>query len=390
MFKIQLSFIFIFLSGSCLFAGSTGTIKSGAERSDLYLPELRDKQIALVANHSSLVGELHLVDFLIGQGISKEQILTVFAPEHGFRGKHAAGAEVKDGLDPLTGIPVTSLYGASKKPSEEDLKDVDLVVFDLQDVGVRFYTYISTLHLVMEACAEHDIPLLVLDRPNPNGGYVDGPVLDPEYKSFVGMHPIPVVYGLTIGELARMIKGEHWLDDGLECRLTVVPCKGYSHGSRVELPVAPSPNLNNPHAIALYPATCFFEGTVLSEGRGTPWPFEVFGHPKLQGNFIFTPESIPGVANHPKWENEICRGSDLRGSSPGKGWEQIPLRFLLEAYRDFPEKDAFFTSYFDTLAGTDRLRKQIEAGWTEDRIRLSWEKEINAYKQIRRRYLIYE
>jgi uncharacterized protein YbbC (DUF1343 family) len=365
-------------------------LRSGADQMDRYLRLIDGKRIALVANHTSVVGKRHLVDTLLGSGIEKEQIIKVFAPEHGFRGDQAAGVQIEDGTDPLTGIPVASLYGSHKKPESEELADIEVMLFDLQDVGARFYTYISTLHYVMEACAENDIPLILLDRPNPNGGYVDGPVLDTAFRSFVGMHPIPVVYGLTIGELAGMINGEGWLSKGVQCELTVIPCTDYSRGQPYAMPVSPSPNLANDHAVFMYPSTCFFEGTVLSEGRGTDMPFEVYGHPELPGAFSYTPENIPGVARNPKFEGRLCHGSDLRDFNPEEGWTRIHLKFLLEAYEDFPRKEEFFTKYFNTLAGCDTLRMQIEAGWDEERIRASWQGELEQYKEKRSKYLIYE
>jgi uncharacterized protein YbbC (DUF1343 family) len=365
-------------------------VRSGADRLDQYLHLIADKQIALVANHTSVVGERHLVDTLLASGLDKNQIIKVFAPEHGFRGDRAAGVQIEDDTDPLTGIPVASLYGSHKKPGPGDLAGIELMLFDLQDVGARFYTYISTLHYVMEACAENGIPLILLDRPNPNGGYVDGPVLDTAFRSFVGMHPIPVVYGLTIGELAGMINGEGWLSQGISCDVTVIPCEGYYHGRSYSMPVSPSPNLANDHSILMYPSTCFFEGTVLSEGRGTSMPFEVYGHPELSSEFSFTPEAIPGVARNPKFEEQICYGADLREFYPEEGWTRIHLQCLLEAYKDFPRKEEFFTSYFNTLAGTDKLRKMIEDGWDEERIRASWQTELAEYKLKRSEYLIYE
>ena len=360
----------------------------GAERMDLYLPAVSDKNIALVANHTSLVGDRHLVDTLLASGIEKQQILRVFAPEHGFRGDHSAGTQVEDGLDPLTGIPIVSLYGSNKKPDAGQMQGIDLMVFDLQDVGTRFYTYISTLHYVMEACAENGVPLLLLDRPNPNG-YVDGPLLEPEFTSFVGMHPIPVVYGLTMGELGGMINGEGWLRNGIQCELEVIPCDNYYHGKRCPLPVSPSPNLNSDRAVLLYPSTCFFEGTVISEGRGTDLPFQVYGHPELPGDFSFVPVGIPGVAEHPKFRGVTCYGRDLSSFKPAGGWNRVYLQWLLEAYRNYPRKQEFFTSYFEKLAGTTSLRKQIEAGWDEDQIRESWQSDIESYKNIRQKYLIY-
>lgn len=365
------------------------SIRPGAERMEDYLPVIGHKKVALVANHTSRVGVQHLVDTLISSGIGKDQLTKVFAPEHGFRGNYAAGATVRNGMDSKTGIPVVSLYGANKKPAPGQLEGVELVVFDLQDVGVRFYTYISTLHYVMEACAEHHIPLLLLDRPNPNA-YVDGPVLDPEFTSFVGMHPIPVVYGLTIGELAGMINGEGWLKDGIQCDLMVIPCENFHHGSRYPLPVKPSPNLPEEQAVMLYPSTCFFEGTVISEGRGTPLPFQVYGHPELEGGYSFTPVSIPGVAEHPKFEGILCHGENLSGFVPPDGWSRLYLKWIIDSYRKFPDKEAFFTSYFELLAGTEDLRKQIEAGWEEETIRKGWQEDLAAYQKIRRKYLLYE
>lgn len=390
MTKWMISTILILQSLLACCSPYEGVVKSGAHRLDLYLPIIEKHNIALVANHTSVVGERHLVDTLLSRGISKEQILKVFAPEHGFRGDHAAGIRVEDGKDPLTGIEVVSLYGSNKKPGPEVLEGVEMVVFDLQDVGARFYTYISTLHYVMEACAENDIPLLLLDRPNPNGGYVDGPVLDPAFSSFVGMHPIPVVYGLSMGELAGMINGEGWLKGGLQCKLTVIPCENYSHALPVSLAVRPSPNLGNDHAVRMYPSTCFFEGTVLSEGRGTDMPFEIYGHPELNSSFSFTPEEIPGVAMKPKFEGQKCYGADLRTFVPEGGWNRIHLKWLLEAYFAFPRKQEFFTSYFDILAGTDALRIQVEAGWDEEQIRASWQEDLRDYKAVRSNYLIYD
>lgn len=388
--RLLISFLLGLLCMGVACSPAEPQILAGAERINDYLPLIRDQQIALVANHASVVGGTHLVDTLLSLGLEKEKLLKVFAPEHGFRGERAAGALVDDGIDPLTGIPVVSLYGSHRKPEPEDLEGIDLVVFDLQDVGVRFYTYISTLHYVMEACAENGVPLLVLDRPNPNGAYVDGPVREEEFTSFVGMHPIPVVYGLTMGELAGMINGEGWLSEGIQCKLQVIPCANYSRHQSYSLPVSPSPNLSNDHAIRMYPSTCFFEGTVLSEGRGTPMPFEVYGHPDLEGEFSFTPRSIPGVADHPKFQDQLCKGADLRGFIPPEGWTRLYLRWVLEAYEKFPEKAEFFRPYFDTLAGTNRLREQIEAGWSEDRIRSSWQPGLEKYLQARKNYLIYD
>jgi len=383
----------ILLSISLIHAGCQNMIpeiKPGAERMEKFLPIIGKKHFSLVANHSSLVDGVHLLDTLLGSGIVLDQIESIFCPEHGFRGEHGAFILLDDQRDSLTGVSIISLYGTDKKPAREQMSGLELVIFDLQDVGTRFYTYISTLHYMMEACAENGVPLVVLDRPNPNGAYVDGPVLEAEYSSFVGMHPIPVVYGMTIGELARMINGEGWLAGGMQCDLTIVSCENYSRALLYDPPVSPSPNLTNGHAIRLYPSTCFFEGTVISEGRGTPMPFEIYGHPKLDGEFSFTPVSIPGVASNPKYKGQVCYGEDLRYFIPGDGWSRIYLEFLLDAYRDFPFKEEFFTPYFEKLAGTASLRKQIENGWSEEQIRESWEDDIEAFKILRTKYLIYE
>ncbi|MCA1747246.1 MAG: DUF1343 domain-containing protein, partial [Bacteroidales bacterium] len=288
-------------------------IQTGAEQLEKIIPLLGEKNLAIVANQTSEVQGVHLVDTLLLLSENRFVIRKVFAPEHGFRGDIDDGVAVSDETDPATGIPIVSLYGRHKKPTSEDLAGVDLVIFDIQDVGTRFYTYISTLHYVMEACAENNVPLLVLDRPNPNDGFIDGPLLEPQFSSFVGMHPIPVVYGLTIGEVAMMINGEEWLRDGLQCDLEVIPCANYYHGREYALPVNPSPNLPNDHAIRIYPSTCFFEGTVISEGRGTLMPFEVYGHPDLPGSFSFVPEGIDGMSMYPKLKGETCYGEDLRG-----------------------------------------------------------------------------
>jgi uncharacterized protein YbbC (DUF1343 family) len=376
------------LSAAC--SPGDSRIQCGAERLEHYLPLIGERTIALVANHTSVVEGVHLVDTLLSRGVQKNQISKVFAPEHGFRGERSAGAIIENSTDPLTGIPIISIYGAFKKPTATDLEGVELVIFDLQDVGARFYTYISTLHYIMEACAENGVPLLVLDRPNPNGNFVDGPLMEPEYSSFVGMHPIPVVYGLTIGELAGMINGEGWLSNGIKCELEVLTCINYTHSSTYSLPVTPSPNLSNDHAIRLYPSTCFFEGTVLSEGRGTAMPFEAYGHPDLEGDFSFTPVVIPGVSGNPKFKDQLCAGSDLRDFIPVQGWTKIHLEWLLDAYEKFPEKSEFFIPYFEKLAGTKMLRSQIEAGWDEEKIRAGWQEDLDRYLEKREAYLIYD
>ena len=361
----------------------------GAEQTDKYLEMLSGKRIAIVANQTSMIGETHLVDSLVSLGI---EIRRIFSPEHGFRGDQDDGALVGNETDKRTGIPIRSLYQETKKPEPGDLDDIDLVIFDIQDVGLRFYTYISTLHYVMQACAENNKPLLLLDRPNPNGFYIDGPVLEPAFRSFVGMHEVPVVYGMTIGEYAKMINGESWLGDTLTCQLDIIPCLNYTHDSKYHLPVKPSPNLPTMNSIYLYPSTCFFEGTVATEGRGTDYPFEVFGHPDLQNcSFSFIPESKPGAATNPRYLGEKCYGVDLRelrslgDERPGK----IDLSWIIFAYNNYPDKDNFFRNYFEKLAGTSSLRNQITAGLTGEEIRETWKKGLEEFQKIRKKYLLY-
>jgi len=361
-------------------------LRVGAERIADYDSLLRGKRLGMVVNASSLLGDtLHLVDYLQKEGYDIKQL---FAPEHGIRGKASAGEHIDDGHDAQTGLPIISLYGANKKPKPEQLANVDLLIFDLQDVGTRFYTYISTMHLVMEACREAGVPLIVLDRPNPNGHYVDGPVLDTAtLRSFIGMHPIPIVHGLTVGELAQMIVGEKWIEKSEELSLTVIPCENYTHQTPYVLPVRPSPNLPNTRSIALYPTLCLFEGTALSVGRGTDFPFQVIGHPAYPDtSFQFTPKGREGAKN-PKFEDKTCYGKDLR-ESPAMG-DSLWLGFVLETYRQMPNKNDFFKGFFDKLAGTTELRKQIENGASEAEIRASWQPALNAYKTMRTKYLLY-
>ena len=363
-------------------------IVTGDEQTSVYFPLLQGKRVAVVANQSSIIGKTHLVDSLLSSGI---RVVRIFSPEHGFRGNKGAGEKVKNGRDVQTGLPVISLYGKHKKPTREDLQNVDVVLFDLQDVGVRFYTYISTMTLVMQACAENHVPLIILDRPNPNGFYVDGPVLKPGFTSFVGMHPVPVVYGMTLGEYARMVNGEHWLKDGVTCNLTVIPLKHYTRNMMVKLPVKPSPNLPDWKAVYLYPSLCFFEGTIVSVGRGTNKPFQIYGYPGMNGNYVFTPKSTPGASLHPKLENKTSRGESLTAFAENyrKNPPQLHLQWLLKAYHELSGKHVFFNNYFDKLAGTDQLRKQIEAGFTEAQIRQSWQKDLKKFLKIRKKYLLY-
>ena len=359
-----------------------------ADQTDNYFHKLNGKNLGLVANQTSRIGSSHLVDSLLYAGFTIDK---VFAPEHGFRGQAEAGAHISNGLDSKTGIPIISLYGSNKKPSAENLKGIELMIFDIQDVGARFYTYISTLTYVMEACAENDIPLLILDRPNPNAHYIDGPVLEKEFQSFVGLLPIPVVHGMTIGELALMINGEGWLKNQIQCEIDIIPVKNYNHTMAYSLPVAPSPNLANDNSIALYPSLCFFEGTPISIGRGTNFPFEVIGYPKSKNkSFSFQPKSIAGKSVYPKFENQLCYGLDLRNfSSNCSRPNKLNLQYIIDFYSSYPEKDKFFSNFFNLLAGTDKLQEQIKAGLSEKKIRMTWKADLNAFKAKRKKYLLY-
>lgn len=382
--------VYILMFGSCTIAPSQSqTVIPGCEQTALYLPLLKGKSVAFIANNTSVIGKSHLVDSLSNLGI---KIIKVFSPEHGFRGDADAGATIDNSADSKTGIPVISLYGSKTKPTPGDLKDIDIVVYDIQDVGVRFYTYISTLHYVMEACAGNNIPLVVLDRPNPLGFYIDGPVLDPAFRSFVGMHPIPVVYGMTVGELARMINGEGWLVNNLRCDLKVIPCANYNHNVHYSLPVNPSPNLNSMEAIYLYPSLCFFEGTVMSLGRGTAFPFRVVGHPDYPDKtFSFTP--LTAFANlSPKFAGDTCYGINLQQLDilSLRQRNSLNLQYLIDVYKKMNLGEAFFTDYIDKLAGTAELRRQVIAGMTEAQIRSSWQSGIEKFKPVRKKYLLYK
>lgn len=363
----------------------------GAALMDEYLPLLKGKRVAVCGNHTSLVGHTHLVDTLLARGTN---VTTIFCPEHGFRGDAEAGAIISSSTDARTGLPIISLYGKNKKPQPSQLANVDVVVFDIQDVGCRFYTYISTLHYVMEAAAENGVKVIILDRPNPNGYFVDGPVLEPEYRSFVGMHCVPVVHGMTIGEYGMMVNGEGWLDNGIKCNLTVVKMHDYDHTMRYALPVAPSPNLQTEAAVFLYPSLCFFEGTSLSLGRGTDHPFEMFGAPDLEaGDYHFTPQPIPGVSENPPLKGQDCRGYLLTPVATAHlhSTNCVNVEYLLLAYRNFPNQSKFFldNGFFNKLAGTDKLRKQIEAREEASAIYESWKPGIEAFKKVRAKYLLY-
>ena len=364
--------------------------KTGADNFENYLPLLKDKKVGVVSNQTGvLTNKTHLVDFLLANAINVEKI---FAPEHGFRGTADAGELIVDGKDTKTGLPIISLYGANKKPKSEQLEGIDILVFDIQDVGARFYTYISSLHYVMEACAENNIPLLVLDRPNPNGFIIDGPILEKEFTSFVGMHPVPVLYGMTIGEYAQMINGENWLhssiDTGqaLQCNLTVIPCVQYDRNASYAILEKPSPNLPNDQSINLYASLCFFEGTNVSSGRGTDKQFQIYGSPFLPNTgFSFTPESNIG-AKEPMHKGVLCYGEDLSTIVPVR---QIELKWLIRAYNTTQDTSQFFIPFFNKLAGTKTLQLQIEAGLSERKIKKSWKPGLDQFKEIRKKYLLY-
>ena len=380
-YKIKHLFLclLVFLQCSC----AQETLRLGADQIDKYFPLLDNKSIGVVGNQSSLIGSTHLVDSLLS---TKQQVVKVFSPEHGFRGTADAGAHIESGVDEKTGLPIVSLYGNNKKPTANQLQGIDILLFDIQDVGARFYTYISTLHYVMEAAAENSIPLVVLDRPNPNGHYVDGPILDSAYRSFVGMHPIPIVHGMTIGEYAQMINGQQWLKNGVQCQLTVITMQGYSRTMPYDLPIKPSPNLPNAQAVNLYPSLCLFEGTNVSVGRGTDLPFQHYGAPYLKNDYFFIPKSGEG-AKYPKHEGQKCYGKDL---SQFPKLSQLDLSYLIDAYQQSADKDTFFNTFFDKLAGGSDLRLSIIGGKSEEEIRKSWADGLNLFKEQSAPYLIYK
>lgn len=356
----------------------------GSQQFDEYLPLLSGKRVGMYVNHTSTVDGTPLVDVLLQRKI---EVKKIFSPEHGFRGDVPDGVAIHDSIDSKTGIPIVSLYGKTFKPTPEQVADVDVVIFDIQDVGTRFFTYTSgSMHFMMEACAEAGKQMIILDRPNPNA-FVDGPILKPELKSAIGMHPIPIAHGLTIGEFALMINGEGWLKDKLKCDLRVIKMANYIHDDTVYLPIKPSPNLPNNHGVRLYPYMCLFEGTSFSIGRGTDNPFEFVGHPDLKGQpFSFTPVDKPGMSVNPKLEGLLCYGLDLRKEKPER---RIALKHLIDLYNQFPDKSKFFIPYFDKLAGTTDLKEQIAKGMTEDQIRATWQKDLDAYKKARAKYLLY-
>lgn len=375
-----------------------GKVLTGADQTALYLPYLKGKRIGMVVNPTSIIGNTTSVDSLKALGVN---IVKIFGPEHGFRGDASAGIKVDDSFDAKTGIPAISLYGKHHKPSKEDMADVDLMIFDIQDVGVRFYTYINTLQYVMEACAENNKELLILDRPNPNGFYVDGPILDPKLKSGIGINPLPIVHGLTVAEYAQMLNGEGWLANKVQCKIKVIKVANYIHSTPYILPVKPSPNLNTQQSVLLYPSLCLFEGTIISQGRGTLYPFTILGNPDLKGKykFSFTPKSIKGMSETPLHQDKVCYGIDLRQYNTNKirNTGKINLSWLIELYKAYPYKEKFFDfkqsnqmGNFDKLAGTATLREQIIAGKSEEEIRQSWEPGLSQYKIMRKKYLLYQ
>ncbi len=363
-------------------------IKPAAERTRQYFSKLDDKRIGVVANQTSLIGQIHLVDSLLSAG---KHVVRVFSPEHGFRGQAEAGELVGNNIDAKTGLALISLYGDHRKPTPQDMEGLDLVLFDLQDVGARFYTYISTLTLVMEACAENKIPLLVLDRPNPNGFYIDGPLLEPGFTSFVGLHPVPIVHGMTMAEYACMVNGEFWLKDSLHCDLDWVEVSGYNHKKLYRLPVRPSPNLPDMESVYLYPSLCLFEGTIVSVGRGTDNPFSIIGYPGfLDGDYKFTPESRVGASLNPTYKGLECSGLYLRGEIPDLVNDPgIRLKWLILMYNSYPDKAKFFTSFFNKLSGSGKLRQQIEAGLSEAEIKATWQDDLERFQKTRHKYLLY-
>jgi uncharacterized protein YbbC (DUF1343 family) len=384
--KLILLFLLPFTISGCIELSQPRLLQVGAEQSELYLPLLQNKKVGLVVNQSSRVNNQHLLDYLLSK---KVNVVRIFAPEHGFRGDHDAGAHVKNDVDKLTGIAITSIYGKYKKPESALMDELDVVIFDIQDVGVRFYTYLSSMHYMMEAAAESGTEFIVFDRPNPNGKFVDGPILEAEFRSFVGMHPIPVLHGMTLAELAQMIKGQGWIHDAESLNLVTIPNKNYRREMPYILPVAPSPNLPNSQAILLYPSLCFFEATPVSIGRGTDYPFQVIGHNMISmGDFEFTPVSKPGSALHPKLENTLLFGTDLRASKIAG----LNLNLFIEVYHQFKQAGYEFferPDFMDKLAGTNSLRLAIEEGQSAQQIKASWQLNLNAFKSMRKPYLLY-
>ncbi len=366
-----------------------GQVITGAESIDEYFPLIKGKRVALVSNHTGMIKDQHVVDILVKENVN---VTAIFSPEHGFRGNADAGEYVASSVDKKTGIPIRSLYdGKSRKPSKQSMELFDVLLFDIQDVGLRFYTYYITMFRLMDVCAEYNKTMIILDRPNPNGHYVDGPIMDMKYKSGVGYLPIPVVHGMTLGELALMINGEGWLPELKKCDVTIIKCKNYTHKTMYQLPIAPSPNLPNMKSIYLYPSTCLFEGTPVSLGRGTSYPFQVYGHPQMKGyTFNFTPKSIPGAKNPPLL-NQKCFGVDLRNIPDENIYTKgIDLSYIIDAYKNLKMGNKFFTSFFENLIGVDYVRKMIVQGKSADEIKEMWKDDVEKFKQQRKPYLLYE
>lgn len=379
MIRLLLSLLIFSLFG----CSQAQNLQLGAERMDQYLPLLEGKRVALVVNQTSVINNTHLVDTLVSRGVN---VVKVMAPEHGFRGEAPDGAKINDAKDEKTGLPIISIYGRTKKPTPEMLDDVDVLIFDIQDVGVRFYTFISTMHYVMEAAAENNKEVIILDRPNPNGMYIDGPVKDDDINGFVAKHQIPIVHGLTVAELAQMINGEGWLADKNKCDLTVISMKGWDHNSTYSLPIKPSPNLPNDNAIALYPSIGLFEGSVVSVGRGTDTPFEVIGHPDFSmGTYSFTPKPNSG-SKYPPLEGKECQGQHFFNQDTPR---ELSLKYLLTYHKDLKDDTTFFRSYINLLSGTKDFQKQVEEGWTEEQIKATWQPKLDKYKAMRKKYLLY-
>ena len=377
----KIKHLFFLLVMLATFGCNTQKLTLGVERTEIYFPLLKGKSVGVIGNQTSMISDTHLIDSLLSLEID---VVKVFSPEHGFRGIEEAGANISNEVDSKTDLTIVSLYGRNKKPTLKELTDIEILVFDIQDVGARFYTYISTLHYVMEAAAENNIPLIILDRPNPNGHYVDGPILDTDFRSFVGMHPIPIVHGMTIGEYAKMINGEHWIST--VCNLTIVEMEYYTHNMHYDLPIKPSPNLPNSRSVNLYPSLCLFEGTTVSIGRGTDYPFQHFGAPYLNSEYSFTPKSGEG-SKYPKNENKICYGTDLRFQEIYLA--TLNLNWLISSYNNCPNKEKFFNPFFDKLAGNNVLRKQIIEGKNAQEIKATWQNNLLDFKRLRMKYLLY-
>lgn len=387
MKRLQLSVLLLCSTLLCLAQQTPITL--GDEQTTEYFPLLKGKRIAIFSNHTGMIGDKHLLDVLLENEFN---VVAIFSPEHGFRGNADAGEHVSSSVDEKTGVPILSLYdGKLGKPSKESMNKFDILVVDIQDVGLRYYTYYASMCRLMDACAEYGRNMLILDRPNPNGHYVDGPLLDMKYKSGVGWLPIPVVHGMTLGELALMVNGESWLPEGRTCNLTVIPCKNYTHQTMYRLPIPPSPNLPNMKSIYLYPSTCYFEATPVSLGRGTDKPFQIYGHPDMKGyDFSFTPRSVPGAKNPPQLD-KLCHGVDLSNLTDEEIWKRgIDLSYLIDAYRNLNIGDKFFTSFFEKLIGVDYVRTMIKAGKSADEIKAAWKDDVEKFKTQRKKYLLYD